>query len=292
MPGSSGCPGATQLPTSPKAFRCQAALLVTCVASNSNPRIEYGKDIHLDLAWRPKGHKDTSLRLSTGITSHPTATPQGFLNMYFLTSLLTPVAVETELSQQGPFLLGTDMQAVSEGSYPHIHHSTGIIPPQLCGWSCLLCTLLLSATVFEGWMETKAHYSPWESASNRGSGRPGRQGAVDGGGIYNLCLVPARLDAHSRFPPYNKIKQLWDISLLLADEILASADLLRPAWGCSLFLCSKTWRAAAAVSSAPKLGICSFFPPHSPPFSELMCEGYRTKTVAPSPPQLHSLSHF
>lgn len=107
-----------------------------------------------------------------------------------------------------------------------------------------------------------------------GCGRPGRRGAVDGGGIYNLCLVPARLDTHSRFPLYNEIKQLRDISLLLADEILASADLLRPAWGCSLFLRSKTWRvAAAAVYSAPKLGICSFFPPHSPPFSELMGEG-------------------
>lgn len=122
-------------------------------------------------------------------------------------------------------------------------------------------------------METKAHYSPWESASSRGSGRPGRRGAVDGGGIYNLCLVPARLDAHSRFPSYNKIKQLRDISLLLADEILASADLLRPAWGCSLFLHSKTWRVAAAVYFAPKLGICSFFPPHSHLIQSLWARG-------------------
>lgn len=60
------------------------------------------------------------------------------------------------------------------------------------------------------------------------------------GGIYNFCLVPARLDAHSRFPPYNKIKQLQDISSLLSDEIPASAAPLRPTQRCSLFLGSET----------------------------------------------------
>lgn len=78
------------------------------------------------------------------------------------------------------------------------------------------------------------------------------------GGIYNLCLVPARLDAHSRFPPYNKIKQLRDISSLLADEIRASAVPLRPARGCSLFLRLKTWGLALAVPSVLKWGISSF----------------------------------
>lgn len=83
------------------------------------------------------------------------------------------------------------------------------------------------------------------------------------GGIYNLCLVPARLDAHSRFPPYNKIKKLQDISSLLVDEIPVSAVPLRPARDCSLFLHWKACGEAAAVSSALTRGISSLFPPTS-----------------------------
>lgn len=30
--------------------------MVACVALKSNPKIESGKDIYLDLAWRSKGH--------------------------------------------------------------------------------------------------------------------------------------------------------------------------------------------------------------------------------------------
>lgn len=92
-------------------------------------------------------------------------------------------------------------------------------------------------------------------------------------GIYNLCLVPARLDAHSCFPPYNKIKQLRDISSLLADEIPASASLLHPAQGCSLFLPLKTWRVAAAAFFCPQMGDLLFFPAPPLHFQSLWVRG-------------------
>lgn len=60
--------------------------------------------------------------------------------MYFLTFLLTAVAVGTELSQQGPFPLSTAVQAASERSYPHTYHSTGIIPPSALWLELSLCS--------------------------------------------------------------------------------------------------------------------------------------------------------
>lgn len=136
-----------------------------------------GKGVRPDPIWCPKGHGDTSQRLSpaSGITSCPASTPQGFLNMYFLTSLLTPVVVGIGLSQQGPFpLLRGYMYGRWERVPPMHILPQRQIPPQLYGRRHLLCTLLLSTTGFEGWMETKVHFSPWESASNGGPGGPGR----------------------------------------------------------------------------------------------------------------------
>lgn len=211
----------------------------------------------------PKGHEDTSLRLSPGsnTTSCSATSPQGFLSMYFYISLLTPVMKETKSSQKGPSLQCTALCVAGKRDSLLVQPPTETNPPPTSFMAGAVCRVLCSCPP----PRSRAGEKPKllfplgnRPAAGALAGQAGEE-LLMAGGIYNLCLVPARLDACSCFPPYNEIKQRWDISSLLADEIPASAALLRPAWGCSLFLLRDSWGVAAAVL---KWGISSFLPLH------------------------------
>jgi len=176
----------------------------------------------------------------------------------FLTSLLAPVAVETELSQRGLCPPRMAVRAGGGRGFPRAPPPAGTIPPPPASWpepSAVRPTPIYHCV--RGLDGNQGSIFPLGNQPAIGAlaGRVGEE-LPKAGDIYNLCLVPARLDAHSCFPPYNKIKQHRDISSLLTDEIPASASPLRPAQGCSLFLRLKTSRVTAAGSSTPKWVIC------------------------------------
>lgn len=136
----------------------------------------------------------------------------------------------------------------------------GQIPPSFVARaSCHVLHSCLPLRSRAGWKPNFIFPLGNQPATGAPAGRVGKE-LLMAGGIYNLCLVPAGLDAHSRFPPYNKIKQLRDISSLLADEIPASASPLRPARVCSLFLHSKTWVGRCCCFFYPQMGDLLIFP--------------------------------